>query len=204
MKLTIPEGPFAGYIFDCDGTLADSMPLHFEAWEETMKEVGGYITEAMHYEWGGMPNAAIVEKLNQMQGLHLDPEDVVRRKHRHYLERVERVTAIEPVVELARKYAKEGKVAVASGGRRVLVERTLGVLGLLDLFPVVVTADDYREGKPNPEPFLLAAKKMGVEPGECLVFDDGDTGVEAARRAGMRWVQVPSAPEEFRDWSREG
>ncbi len=199
MKLAIPGHPFAGYIFDCDGTLADSMPQHFAAWEETMKEVGGYFTEEMHYRWGGMPNAAIVEKLNEMQGLKLDPEDVVKRKHRHYLERVEGVKPIAEVVELARKYAETAKVAVASGGRRVLVERTLGVLGLLDLFPVIVTADDYREGKPNPEPFLLAATKMGVAPEDCLVFDDGETGIEAARRAGMSSVQVPSAPEEFRN-----
>lgn len=198
MKLDIPDKLFGGYIFDCDGTIADSMPLHYEAWSLAMEEVGGYISEEMHYSLGGMPNTAIVELLNKQFGFNLDPDDVVKRKHRHYLAKVHTVKPILPVLELAQKFQKFAPIAIASGGRRELVESTLRAIGAFDLFPVIVTADDYTNGKPNPEPFLLAAKWMQVKPEDCLVFDDGATGQEAAHRAGMAFVLVPSntAPKE--------
>lgn len=192
MSIQIPAHPFRGYIFDCDGTVADTMPLHYIAWCKALEEVGGHFSEEQHYAWGGMPNVEIIRRLNEEQGLQLDAEDVVRRKHRHYLARVHEVKPVEPVVELARQFHGTAPMAIASGGRRELVHSTLGALGVKELFDVIVCADDYTNGKPDPEPFLLAAKKMGVPPESCLVFEDTPLGVEAAKRAGMHYVMVPT------------
>jgi HAD superfamily hydrolase (TIGR01509 family) len=201
MKLDLPEAspthPFQAYIFDCDGTIADTMPLHYEAWGEALGEHAHVFTREMHYGWGGMPNHAIVEKLNREFGLTLDPGVVIPRKEQGYLDRVHRVQPVEPVVDLVRQFHGTAPMAVASGGHRDLVESTLAALEIRHLFSVVVTSGDYQKGKPDPEPFLLAAEKMGVAPGACLVFEDTPTGIEAARRAGMRYVLVPTAPTDL-------
>lgn len=195
MHLEIPERSFGGYIFDCDGTIADTMPLHFEAWALAMEELGGHFTEELHYAWGGMPNTAIVERINREFGCDLNPGEVIRRKHQHYLKRVHLVRPVEPVLALARRFHGSAPLAVASGGRRELVEPTLRALDILEMFQAIVTADDYTRGKPDPEPFLVAAERIGVAPADCLVFEDTPTGVESAQRAGMMVVLVPTAPK---------
>lgn len=194
MNLQIPhtERPFAAYIFDCDGTVADTMPLHYRAWEKTMKVLGGQFPEELHYEWGGMPNSAIVSKLNEKFGTAVDAEEATQLKQKFYLELVHEVRPIEPVVEMARRFHGTVPLAIASGGRREIVLSTLTALDLVWLFDVIVSADDYERGKPHPDPFLLAARLMGVAPEDCLVFEDTPTGVEAARAAGMQCVLVPS------------
>ncbi len=194
MNLQIPqtERPFAAYIFDCDGTVADTMPLHYRAWAKTMEVLGGQFPEELHYEWGGMPNAAIVRKLNEKFGTSVDAEEATRLKQQFYLDLVHEVRPIEPVVEMARRFHGTAPLAIASGGRREIVLSTLTALDLVWLFDVIVSADDYERGKPHPDPFLLAARLMGVPPGDCLVFEDTPTGIEAARAAGMQCVLVPS------------
>lgn len=199
MKLEIPKTepgqPFHAYIFDCDGTVADTMPLHYEAWRDALGEHADVFTKEMHYGWGGMPNRAIVARLNEEFGLSLDANTLIPRKEQGYRDRVHLVQPVEPVVALARQFHGSAPMAVASGGQRDLVESTLDALGIRHLFDVLVCAGDYEKGKPDPEPFLLAASKLGVEPGHCLVFEDTPTGIEAAKRAGMRWVLVPTAPD---------
>jgi HAD superfamily hydrolase (TIGR01509 family) len=195
MQLEMPPGPFLGYIFDCDGTIADTMPLHFTAWQKALGPAAPHFTKEMHYGWGGMPNHAIVERLNAECGLNLDSEKVRADKEQAYLEVVHEVRPIEPVLEIARQLHGSAPLAVASGGRWELVHSTLQALGIFDMFAAVVTAEHYTRGKPDPEPFLVAAKRLGVPPERCLVFEDTPTGLEAARRAGMQAVFVPSAPQ---------
>lgn len=200
MNLQIPDHPFEGYIFDCDGTIADTMPIHYVAWQLALGELGAEFSEERHYEWGGMPNREIIRRLNEEQGLAMDPVEVVRRKHKHYLDRVHEVKPVEPVLQMARQFHGTAPMAVASGGLRELVLSTLGALGVVELFDAIVCADDYQKGKPDPEPFLLAASRIGVEPPKCLVFEDTPLGVEAARRAGMQFVLVPTIHnQEFRE-----
>jgi beta-phosphoglucomutase family hydrolase len=194
MKLEIPDRIFSGYIFDCDGTIADTMPLHFRAWSKAMTDFGGQFPENLFYEWGGKPTSVIVEQLNERFGLVLDVEETVNRKEDHYLTLISEVKAIMPVLEIARKMAGKVPIAIASGGHRRLVEATLNALGILDIFDAVVCAEDYERGKPFPDPFLEAARRLGVPPAECIVFEDSPTGVEAACAAGMACVLVPSAP----------
>ena len=192
MKLEIPAREFGGYIFDCDGTLADNMPLHYRAWSLAMADFGGQYPEELFYEWGGRPTANIVAALNERFGLSMDVESVVHRKEEYYFQLIPEVAPMEEVVGFARSLWGKSPLAVASGGHRALVVATLRALGIEDWFDAVVCAEDYDQGKPHPDPFLLAAKLLGVPPEDCVVFEDSPTGIEAAKSAGMEWVFVTS------------
>lgn len=190
MALQLPPGDFRAFIFDCDGTLADNMPLHFRAWTRAMQDFGGSYPEGLFYEWGGVPTADVVRRLNAKFGLSMDVDEVVLRKEHYYREMIPQVEAVHHVVDLVREHHGEKPMAVASGGHRDLVERTLHALGIHDMFDAVIAAEDYRRGKPHPDPFLTAAARLNVAPAHCLVFEDTATGAEAARAAGMACVLV--------------
>lgn len=192
MQLDIPARQFKGYIFDCDGTIADTMPLHFRAWTLAMEEVGGQFPEDLFYQWGGTPTITIVTQLNERFGLKMDALKTSRRKEDHYLKMLHEVLPIEPVLEIARRMHGVFPMAIASGGHRELVEGTLKAIGIFDIFDAVVCAEDCERGKPSPDPFLEAARRLNVPPEDCLVFEDSPTGIEAAKAAGMAYVFVPS------------
>jgi beta-phosphoglucomutase-like phosphatase (HAD superfamily) len=196
MQLKIPEGDFSGYIFDLDGTLVDTMPLHYTAWEAALRKAGlkGPLDENLFYELGGVPSRKVASLLGKRHGLDLDPVLVYRDKEEAFMSSLEKLALIAPVVEFARRIGKTHPIAIASGGTRDVVASTLGKTGLAPLFPIVVTADDVEHGKPSPDMFLLAAKRMGVPAKECLVFEDGQPGIKAAEAAGMQWVFVSSRP----------
>ena len=194
MQLQIPDRVFAGYIFDCDGTLADTMPLHYRAWKRLLDEHGGNFPEDMFYRLGGKTTESIIELLNERDGLKIDMHAGAERKEQYYVELIAEVQAIEPVLRIARQMAGRVPIAVASGGYRKYVELTLAAIGVQDLFDAVVCAEDYARGKPHPDPFLEAARRLNVPPEDCVVFEDSAMGVEAARAAGMACVFVPSAP----------
>ncbi len=190
--IALPPGNFAAYIFDCDGTLADTMPTHYQAWLAALGKHGAQFPEALFYELGGVPTARIVELLNERHGFGIDVEQTVERKEALFLELSTRIEAIEPVVALAREFSRQKKpMAVASGGHRRIVMSTLRALHIADLFQAIVTSEDYSRGKPAPDPFLEAALRLGVPPEECLVFEDTGTGIAAAKAAGMQYVLVP-------------
>lgn len=193
----VPPGDFAAYIFDCDGTLADSMPLHYRAWCEALREHQAQLPEALFYELGGAPARQIVALLNERHGHAMPVEETARAKERCFARLIPEIAPIEPVVRIARELHGRMRLAVASGGSRPIVERTLRGLEIFDLFEVIVTNEDYRRGKPAPDPFLETARRLGVEPARCLVFEDTSTGEQAARAAGMECVLVPP-PERGR------
>ncbi len=194
MKLDIPTDDFAGYIFDLDGTLVDSMPLHYRAWNEAMRQAGlpHELDEDLFYSLGGVPARRVAELMGEHYRLRLDPSRVFHDKEARFMALRAELRLIEPVAEFARKTAGRKPVSVASGGPRDIVHQTLEQTGLKELFPVVVTPEDVLFGKPAPDMFLLAAEKMGVPPKQCLVFEDAEPGIAAARTAGMKWVRVPS------------
>jgi beta-phosphoglucomutase family hydrolase len=193
MRLDLPAHPFKAYIFDCDGTIADTMPLHFRAWTRAMEEFGGTFPEELFYSWGGIPTSKIVEQLNEKFGTRMDPIVVPRVKEEYFVELIPEVLPIEPVVALVKQFHGTAPMAVASGGHREIVVKTLDALGLTPYFETIVGAEDVAHGKPAPDPFLEAARRLGVEPGACLVFEDSPTGIEAAKAAGMQYVLIPSA-----------
>jgi len=189
--LTLPPGDFDAYIFDCDGTLADTMPTHYKAWTIALGEHAADFPEAMFYELGGVPTARIVEILNERHGHTLPVHETVEIKEKHFLEMSHEIAAIEPVVALVHKYHGVKPLAVASGGHRRIVLNTLRALGIADLFQAIVCSEDYQRGKPSPDPFLEAALRLNMAPERCLVFEDTATGIAAATAAGMQSVLVP-------------
>jgi HAD superfamily hydrolase (TIGR01509 family) len=179
-------------IFDCDGTLVDSMPLHHAAWRAAFESYGApfEFTWEIFLRRAGMTLEGTVEGLNVEFGCDLPPGPVADAQREEFRQRADQMAPIEHVVEFAREVARHHPVAVASGRSRASVEHALGRIGLLDCFQTIVAAGDVREGKPAPEAFLLAASRLSVPPGRCLVLEDGELGLEAARRAGMDAYRV--------------
>jgi beta-phosphoglucomutase-like phosphatase (HAD superfamily) len=196
-SFTLPPGEFGAYIFDCDGTLVDSMPLHLHAWRAALEQHGfdpEEFTYEMHHKYAGMPGVAIVNDLNKRFSVNLDPHQVEADKVVWYLSHHDEVGPVAPVAEFARANFGKIPMAVASGSDRKLVELSLEALGLSELFPVIITPENVApgRGKPAPDMFLLAAEKLGIVPERCLVFEDGHLGMQAAAAANMAavWVAV--------------
>ncbi|MEU5933095.1 HAD-IA family hydrolase [Micromonospora sp. NPDC047187] len=191
MSLPLPPGPFAAYLFDCDGTIVDSMPLHYLAWQRALEEWGCEFPEDLFYAWGGRPTADIIVALNEQQGLAMPVAAVVERRESYYQELLPQLAAVPDVLAHIHDAHRRVPFAVVSGSTRASVTASLDALGLLDRFDVLVCADDYTRAKPDPEAFLLAAEQLGVPPESCLVFEDTDLGIQAATAAGMASVRVP-------------
>ena len=166
------------------------MPLHYLAWKETLADRNAEMSEQFFYDLGGVPTADIVRILNDRFGYGLEVEETAAAKEARYEELLPQAQPVERVIELVREYSGRYPQAVASGGIRRLVMKTVRALGLEDLFEAVCTAEDVKRGKPEPDLFLLTASRLGVPPEECVVFEDSDLGLEAARRAGMQAVDI--------------
>ena len=179
-----------GLIFDCDGTLVDTLPLHYVAWRETFAELGWTCPLEFLMRHNGKPTDQIVALYNAEFGRSIDVGKFTADKERRTHALLDRARPIEPVAALARRYRDRLPLAVVSGSNRPNVELALRAAGLAALFAVVLTADDGLPPKPDPGLFLEAAHRMGVEPGACQVFEDADSGLEAARRAGMLATDV--------------
>jgi beta-phosphoglucomutase-like phosphatase (HAD superfamily) len=189
-KLTLPKGTFKAYLFDCDGTIVNSMPLHYIAWKRVLAEWNCEFGEQTFYAWGGMPVAEIIATLNVRDGLTMPVEEVAKRKEALYFEILPQLKAVPEVLEHIEFSHGHIPFAVVSGSTRDSVTASLEVLGLLDKFETLVCAGDYERSKPDPEPFLLAAKRLGVKPEDCLVFEDTEMGIQAATAAGMASVKI--------------
>ncbi len=181
---------FDALIFDCDGTLADTMPAHYAAWKATMDRYGMTFPEDRFYSLGGVPARRIVKMLAEEHGLAIDTLAVAYEKERAFEQYLETVTCIEPVVSIARRYHGRKPLAVATGGLRHIVERTLDLLEIRDLFDALVASEDVEHHKPAPDTYLLAAERLGVDPARCCAFEDTDLGLQAARSAGMEAVDI--------------
>ena len=194
VKLEIPAGDYEAYLFDCDGTLADSMPVHYRAWCRALAEAGAGFEfgEDEFYSLGGVATNKIVTLLNQRHGTSLDAEAVAHEKELLFLQLLPEVRPLDAVVAYARAVAHTHPVAVVSGGFKNVVHQTLELIGMGDVFSVVVTPEDVVHGKPAPDMYLLAAEKLGVIPSACLVFEDAEPGILAAHAAGMKTVIIPS------------
>ena len=193
-SLDIPQGGYDAVIFDLDGTLVDSMGVHFTAWCDALAKHGAanVFAEDVFYAMGGRPTKDIVKELNGELGLKLDPESVAVDKRNAFLENIDQVVINQELVEFARSLRGKMPLAIATGGSRIVVEKTLQVCGISDLFDEVVTANDVKCGKPAPDIFLEAADRIEIVPEKCLVFEDAPAGVMAAQSAGMQVVCVPA------------
>ncbi len=179
-----------GIIFDCDGTLADSMPLHWRAWQVVLGRYRLHLPEERFYSLGGVPSQDILRMLSAEQGIALDPLAVAREKEAEYLPLIAQVGPINAVVRIARQNYRKIPMAVASGGTRKVIEQVLDHLGIRGLFQAIVTSEDVPKQKPAPDIFLEAARRIAVAPQFCRAYEDTDLGMQAIRAAGMEGVDV--------------
>lgn len=190
MNPAYPRKSYQGLIFDCDGTLTDSMPVHYVAWRRTMDRYGIHFAEERFYAMGGMPSGKIVEALAAEQGKAVDSVLAAHEKEAEFLELIHLLEPIVPVVEVVRAFRGKLPLAVASGGYRSIIAQQLVQIGCGDCFDVLVTAEDTTRHKPEPDVFLKAAELLCVPPSECLVYEDSDLGLRAAAAAGMDAIDI--------------
>jgi len=186
---------FNAFIFDCDGTIADTMPLHYKSWVWAFEQNGAVFPfpEETFLSMAGIGLRDTVRMLNEKHADRLDIETVVSDKERYYQDHLNTVESVADTVEIIREHHGRIPMAVASGSYRETVTMTLRILGLEHYFQTIVCQDDVCRGKPAPDMFLLAACRLGHRASDCLVFEDGDLGIEAAVRAGMPWIRVISS-----------
>jgi len=177
-------------IFDCDGTLADTMGLHWEAWQEAFTAIGERCPANFLDDLSGVPAEKIIEHLNESYGYDLDIKQFAKEKQRRVQRKLLRAKPIDPVVEIAKRYKNRFPMAVVSGGTKANVHLTLEAIGLENFFDPIITADDPVKPKPSPDIFLEAARRLNVEPQYCQVFEDSDLGIEGAQKAGMTVTDV--------------
>ncbi len=177
-------------IFDCDGTLVDSMPLHMKAWENAFNEFSEYYDRDLLYSLKGMKETEIIDVYNSRHKRTIDNKKIVQTKHEFFMNHIDSVKPIEPIVEIAESYYKKIPMAVVSGSVKNIVHSELNVLKIFHLFDYILTADDPFKPKPSPDVFIAASNMMKIEPENCLVLEDGDAGLEAATNAGMKKIDV--------------
>ncbi|MFT8718121.1 HAD family hydrolase [Acetobacter sp.] len=182
-------------IFDCDGTLVDSLPLYLQSWLEALKAKGGLdVSPEWFFSRRGYSEGMVLSALEKERGVALDRAAIMTATREGVRSRLPTVKGNVPVVALAREWAGCVPMAVASSGSREVVEASLAAIGLLDIFDAIVTIEDVTRPKPAPDIYLLAAARLGVQPAACLVFEDSAEGLEAAHAAGM-------SAKDVRSWS---
>jgi len=186
---TQPNFP-RGIIFDCDGTLADTMPIHWKVWRAITERHNLKLDEDRFYALGGIPSRDILRMLGAEQGVTVDHLAVAHEKEEEYLKYLSDVGPIHTVVEVARANFGKIPMAVASGGNGPIIRQVLEHLGIGNLFGAVVTSEDVVNQKPAPDIFLEAARRIGVPPQFCRAYEDTDIGLQAIRSAGMEAVDV--------------
>ncbi len=190
MNPAMPTKDYDALIFDCDGTLTDSMPVHYVAWHKTMNAHGIDFPEDRFYSLGGIPTDKIIRMLADEQRIEVDARAVAMAKENAFLELLHLLEPIRQVIEVARHFHKRLPLVVASGGFREVIKKQITQIGCDGLFDDIVSAEDTSRHKPEPDVFLEAARRAGAEPTRCLVYEDSDLGLQAARSAGMDYIDV--------------
>lgn len=185
------EGKYDAFLYDCDGTLANNMPLHKAAYVKAASKYNIDLDPNLIDELAGWPTVKVAEEINRRYATNLDPVTFGKEKSLLYVsEFISQTEPIDYVVDHLKNHVGKIKIAVVSGGSRSTVEKTLTTLGILPYMELLVCAGETPKGKPFPDPFLRAAELLEVNPSRCIVFEDGDPGVQAAEAAGMDWIRV--------------
>jgi beta-phosphoglucomutase family hydrolase len=177
-------------IFDLDGTIANTMPNHFKSWRKAVVPYGIDFDAALFMQLTGMPRTATIKKLNEMFGTKMNPVIVGKVKEDHFNTLVDLTEEIEVVTDVIRKYHTILPMSIGTGSTKNGAKKTIEVIGFENYFDIVITADDIINHKPHPETFLKCAELMGVKPQDCVVFEDGILGMNAAAEAGMMVIDV--------------
>lgn len=192
----LSKGDYKAFLYDCDGTLANNMQAHKDTYVRVALQYGVRISPEIIDEFAGLPIPLVVVEINKRYDTNFDPQEFEKMKSElFYNEYIEQTKPIQFVVDHLKQSAGKYKIGVVSGGSRKMILKTLEVLGIAGLTEVLVCAGETSNGKPHADPFLFAAKKLGVAPEGCLVFEDGDAGVKAAKAAGMKWIRINQMPD---------
>lgn len=181
-----PEGT-AALLFDCDGTLVDTLGLYRECWREVFGQQGFEMTDAWFTAWAGHSLEPFIEAAFPALSPQVR-EEIGAKGLELFRESTHLLEPLEHVVTIARQHAGVLPMAVVSGGPRVAVLETLEAVGIGNLFDTVVTVDDVARGKPEPDAYLLAMERLGVNPGQCVAYEDTAIGIASAAAAGIRVV----------------
>jgi HAD superfamily hydrolase (TIGR01549 family) len=192
MNPAMPQSDYQALIFDCDGTLTDSMPVHFVAWHQTMRRFGIDFPEARFYALAGVPTDKIIHLLSAEQGVEVDVRQAAIDKELAFASLLHLLRPVPQVLAVARQYRDRVPLVVASGGFRRGIVMQLEHIKCADWFSSIVSAEDTALHKPEPDVFLEAARRVDVAPGRCLVYEDSDLGIQAAKAAGMDFIDVRS------------
>ncbi|WP_437919599.1 HAD family hydrolase [Sphingobacterium sp. LRF_L2] len=185
------SAPFKALLYDVDGTLADNMHAHKAAYVATANEYDIDLNDDIVDELAGWPTVDVAEEISKRYNKEIDVNKFAKRKSEIFITRFIRdTTPIDYVLEHLLANIGKKKIGLVSGGSRSTLNITLEVIDIHGKFETLVAAGDTPEGKPSPQPFLLAAQHLGVLPEECLVFEDGEPGVQGAIAAGMGWIRV--------------
>jgi HAD superfamily hydrolase (TIGR01509 family) len=191
LRLKELANPYKALLFDVDGTLADNMLAHKAAYVATAKEHGIILNPDLIDETAGWPTIAVADEISNRYKVSLDKYDFAKRKSSIFIEQfIQKTKPVDFVRQILYDFSESRKIGIVSGGTRSTLNITLEVIQVVGKYETLVCAGDTPEGKPSPQPFLLAAKQLEVEPTDCLVFEDGDPGVQAAISAGMSWVRI--------------
>ncbi|MFV0522267.1 MAG: HAD family hydrolase [Mangrovibacterium sp.] len=185
----IPKG-IKGFIFDFDGTLCDTMPIHYIAWKNAVSPYGINFTTELFDTLAGIPVYETIEELNLRFGTRMDAKSVGDKKEAEYAKSMHMVCPIEPVLDVVKHFHGNIPMTVGTGGWRSLTESVLKQCNMMSYFDAIVTSEDVKKHKPHPETFLKCAEIMQIAPKDCLVFEDGILGMQAAEACGMKWIDV--------------
>lgn len=181
---------FDALVFDCDGTLVDSMPAHYKAWVMALGRYGMTFDEEHFYSLGGVPAHKIVAQLSEAQGVEVDADAFAVEKENLFIECSQHVEPIEAIIAIAKFHHGKMPMAVATGSHREPAEKSLERVGIIDLFDAIVCAEDVEHHKPAPDVYLEAARRIDTDPTRCRAYEDTEVGMQAARSAGMDVISV--------------
>lgn len=181
---------YKAIIFDCDGTLVDSMETHYLAWIAALKLYNLEFPKSRFYKLGGVPTDKIIGILANEAQVTVDVKEVAAHKDRFFWNYLETLRPIDRVCDIVRSHKGKVPLAVATGSSRSVAIKELELIGMVDFFDTIVCAEDVKNHKPAPDVFLVAASRLDVSPEKCLVYEDTDIGLNAAKSAGMSVVDV--------------
>ena len=187
--IEIPKNAKA-LIFDLDGTIANTMQYHFEAWRKAVEPYGIDFSAALFLSLTGSSRVATIDKLNELFGTKMIVAEVGRVKAAHFKTLVQQTTEIKVVADVVRKYHTILPISIGTGSTTNGATTTLKIINMQQYFDIIITSDNIENSKPHPETFLKCAQLMGVNPKDCVVFEDGVLGMQAAKTAGMMVIDV--------------
>ncbi len=189
MKVKL-DSSIRALIFDCDGTLVHTIDAHMRAWDNIFKKYEINLPSSYLSSYNSVPSRIIVEDINRDTGSSFNPLEIAKEKEDLVYDFLDEVQTVDPVVEYVHAYSGRLPMSVISGGFRKNVIKSLEAVSLSKYFNPIIGADDDHPPKTHPESFIKLAEIMGVSPELCVVFEDGDVGLDNAIRAGMHVIDV--------------